>query len=464
MPELNHKSVVVLGLGQRGQAACGLLVAAGARVRGLDPHDSPALRETAAKLGALGVPVDLGCTQAPDAPCDLVVLSPGVAPTHPLVQGLQASSAAVIGELELAFQFARCLTLAVTGTNGKTTTARMIGALLAREHRHAVLCGQTDAPACVAVSGSKELDFLVFVANAFQLEATDHFRPSVAVVTNLAPDHLDRFASFDAYCQSVARVFARQEAFDWAIVQSEALATLNRLGLAPRGKVVTFSADDDAADLYYERGLLLSRVPGWEGPLLDTATCALRGPHQAENLMAALAVGRALRVPLESGVTALRELTPATHCGEVIAERHGVRFINESKATNPHALQGAVRAVPPAPGGLPNVWLIAGGRDKRLDYHACAPLISRRVKGAFLLGEAREQLRAAWGLFTPCMWVNSLAEAVTEAAKRAVPGDVVLLAPACSGRDHFRDYQHRGEAFRAAVLGICEGDNENVAP
>lgn len=464
MPELNNKQVLVLGLGQRGQAACRLLVQAGARVLALDAADTPALRQRAVELIGLGARVELGCSQAPADHFDLAVLSPGVAPANPLVQELQRGGVPVMGELELGFQCARCLTLAIAGTNGKATTARMIAAMLAREHRRALICGHQARPVCEAVQESKDLDYLVLVANAFQLETADNFHPSVAVLTNLAADHLDRFASFDAYCQAVARIFARQQPFDWAIVQSEALATLSKLGLAPRGKVVTFSADDPEADLILERGLLLSRVPGWEGPLLDMDTCALRGPHHAENFMAALAVGRALRLPLDSGLAALRELAPAPHCGEVVAERRGVQFINDSKATNPHAMQGAVRGIPPAPGGLPNVWLIAGGRDKGLDFHGVAPLISRRVKGAFLLGEAREQIRAAWGLFTPCMLVNSLPEAVAEAAKRAVPGDVVLLAPACSSRDQFRDYPHRGDGFRAAVKGICEGDNANAAP
>jgi UDP-N-acetylmuramoylalanine--D-glutamate ligase len=484
MPELNHKSVAVLGLGQRGQAACRLLLQAGARVVALDTADTPALRAAAAELTGLGVRVELGCSGAPVCnrpgamsppsrlqtgaplgvpadPFDLAVLSPGVSPASALAQEFRQRGVPLMGELELGCQRARCLTLALAGTNGKATTARMIAAMLARENRHAVICGHQGHPICAALAESNELDYLVLIASAFQLETTTLFRPSVAVVTNLAPDCLDRYASFEAYCRAVARVFANQQPFDWAIVQAEALATLSQLGLAPRGKVVTFSAADREADLWFDRGLLLSRVPGWEGPLLDTANCALRGPHNAENFMAALAVGRALRLSLESGVTVLRDLTPAPHCGELIAEHRGVQFINDSKATNPHAMQQAIGAIPPVPAGLPNVWLIAGGRDKGLDFHNAAPLVSRRVKGAFLLGEARELLRSAWGLFTPCRLVNSLAEAVAEAAQSAVPGDVVLLSPACSSYDQFRDYQHRGDVFREAVHAICKGDNES---
>lgn len=456
MPELAHQRVVVLGLGPRGLAACRLLHRAGARVVALELADDATLRARAAELTRLGARVVLGCAAVPAEPFDLAVLSPRVSPAHALVRQLREREVPIIGELELGFQRAQCLTVAIAGTNGRSTTARLITAMLEREQRRVVVCGDPARPVCDVADETKELDYLLLLTNAFQLETTTLFRPTVAVLTNLAADHLDRFADAGAYCRAVARLFANQEAFDWAIVQREALAKLTELGGLPPGKVITFSADDQAADLYFDRGLLLSRAPGWEGPLLDTATCALRGPHHAENLLAALAVGRALRLPLESSAEAVRGVGPAAHGGEVVAERGGVRFVNDSKANNPHAMLGAVRAIPPAPGGLPNVWLLAGGRDKGLDMHDAAPTLAQRVKGAFLFGESRETLRAAWGLFMPCMLVASLAEAVAGAAKRAVPGDTVLLAPACASRDQFHDDVHRGEAFRAAVAEICQ--------
>jgi UDP-N-acetylmuramoylalanine--D-glutamate ligase len=201
-----------------------------------------------------------------------------------------------------------------------------------------------------------------------------------------------------------------------------------------------------------DRGLLISNMAGWSGPLLDMDHCRLRGPHNAENIMAALAVGRVMRIPLESMVETIKAFAPAPHRCEMVAEHNGVRFVNDSKATNLDAVQKALLSMPHGPGrGEPNVILIAGGKDKGLEYHDIGPLLANRVKHAFLLGETRERVRSAWSLFTPCTLVASLQEAVEKAAESAGRSDVVLLSPASSSFDMFQNYQHRGEVFRAAV-------------
>ena len=219
-------------------------------------------------------------------------------------------------------------------------------------------------------------------------------------------------------------------------------------------KVITFSANNRRADIHLDRSLIISRLDGWTGPLLDMAQTRLVGPHNAENLMAALAVGRVLRIPLETMVESLKSYQPAAHRCELVAEINGVKFINDSKATNLDAVHKALLALPVARAGEPNVWLIAGGKDKGFEYHDIGPLLSQRAKGVFLIGETREKIRAAWSLFTPCTLTDSLVEAVSEAARNAVPGDVVLLSPACSSFDQFQNYQHRGEVFRQAVQNL----------
>jgi UDP-N-acetylmuramoylalanine--D-glutamate ligase len=357
----------------------------------------------------------------------------------------------VIGELELGYQQANCLSVAIAGTNGKGTTGELIESILTHNQRKVARCGHGAKPVCSVVMEARDLDFMVLQVNSFQLETTQFFRPAVAVLLNLAHDHLDRYQSHADYVRANARLFQNQQAFDWAVIQSEALAQMRMLDLPIPSKVITFSANNRRADIWLDRGLLISRLPGWEGPLLDMGQCKLSGSHNAENLMAALAVGHVLRIPLEEMVQTLKDQASGAHRFEFVAELGGVKYINDSKATTVDALHKALLSVPVAPAGEPNIWLIAGGKDKGLEYHDVGPLISQRVKGAFLIGEAREKIRAAWSLFTPCSAVNSLLEAVAATGKQAVPGDVVLLSPACSSFDQFRNYQHRGEVFRQAV-------------
>jgi UDP-N-acetylmuramoylalanine--D-glutamate ligase len=457
MPELANKKVLVVGLGGRGRAACGLLRRSGALVAGVDGADTASLRANTAPLKADGVDVRLGATSVPPLPFDLAVISPAVPPASPLYRDVVARGIPMMGELELGFQAAKCLAIAITGTNGKGTVAELVERILVANHRKVLTAGHRARPVCSIAEQTNELDFLILQVKAAQLDLTEFFRPSVAVLMNLSPDHLDRYANADDYARTFAGAFRNQQPFDWAVVQSEALERMQALKLNIPSKLVTFSASDDKADLYHDRGLILSRLPNWEGQLLDTAQCQLRGPHNAENIMAALAVGRALRVPLEVMVEAVKSCPPSPHRFELAAEAKGVQYINDSKATNLDALCQALRTIQPASGGKPNIWLIAGGRGKGLDYHSAGPLLTQRVKGVFLIGEEAENLRAAWGLFTPCTPVGSLLEAVAEAARHASEGDVVLLSPACSSFDQFRDFQHRGEVFCQAVKTICGG-------
>jgi UDP-N-acetylmuramoylalanine--D-glutamate ligase len=451
MPDLANKQVLVVGLDEDGVALAEFLIQAGCRVTAIDREDSEDRRVRARPLQASGVSVQLGAKSIPDVPLDFAAISPQVRRGDPLLRTLAEREVARIGPLELAGQLSRCLTIAVGGTNGKSTTIELVTRLLAYNHRKTFSPGLEPWPLTSVADQSKDADFLLLQADAFELERTRHFRPSVAVLLNVAPDYLDRFSHPDDYVRAQAGLFRNQQAFDWAVVQSEALARMKAMDLVPPSKVVTFSASDPEADLYLDRGLIISRIPNWTGPLLDTAQCRLRGGHHAEDFMAALAVGRALRLPLEAMVETLKQQPPRPHRFEPVAEFQGVEYIDDAKASNVTALRHAVLAARPGPGAGPNIWLLAGGRDKGLDFHEAGPEISRRVKRAFLFDSGREKIRAAWSLFTPCTLSNSLLEAITEAAKNATAGDVVLLSPACSSFDQFRNYQQCGEKFCQAV-------------
>ena len=449
-----NKTVLVVGLGASGIAASTLLLKQGAKVVVVDDHDSEELRQQAALLRGDGAEVSLAVRDVPGRDFDFVVVSPGVPPTSPLMGEVVRRGIPVIGEFELGYQHSLCLNVSITGTNGKTTTTELVARLLVQNQFKTVAAGNIGKPVCSVVDQTSKLDFLTLEVSSFQLETIQYFRPVIAVLLNLTPDHLDRHANMEEYIRAKARIFTNQQAFDWAIIQSEAYAQLKQLDITIPSKIITFSATDPKADIFLDRGMIISRIDGWTGPLLDMDNCLLRGPHNAENLMAALAVGRVLRIPLGAMVDSLKTYAPAAHRCELVAEVNGVKFINDSKATNLDAVQKAVMSMPAAAGGQPNVWLIAGGKDKGLQFHDIGPLLSQRVRGAFLFGETRQKLQSAWSLFTPCTVVNTLVEAVTEAAKSASPGDVVLLSPACSSFDQFQNYQHRGDVFRQAVQNL----------
>jgi len=447
---LENKNVLVAGLGASGKAACALLLRKGAKVWAVDDADTDALRSESEAFKAQGVRVQLG-GGLPHQAFDLAVVSPGVPWESPSLKDVVAKKIHVIGEMELGYQNSVCLNISITGTNGKTTTTELVERLLRHHQIKTVAAGNIGLPLCSVAEQTKDLDFLTLEVSSFQLETIEYFRPAIAVLLNITPDHLDRYAGMRDYARAKARLFMNQQAFDWAIIQSEALSQLRTLGVSIPSKVVTFSANNRRADICLDRGLLLSRIDGWEGPLLNMDDCLLRGPHNAENLMAALAVGRVLRLPLESMAESLKSYQSAPHRCELVAEVNGVKFVNDSKSTNVDSLQKALLSIPAGPAREANILLIAGGKDKGFEYHDVGPLLSQRVKGAYLIGETREKLRAAWSLFTPCTLAGSLLEAVQSAARDAVMGDVVLLSPACSSFDQFQNYKHRGEVFRQAV-------------
>ena len=454
MFKLKGKRVLLIGLGSRGRSACRLLCASGASVVAVDCKDNDHLQRETKPLAKLGAEVHLGLAKPLAKLLDdveLGVISVGGIRATAWVSALQKLDISMIGELELGFQQLRCLNIAVTGTNGKTSTAKLIERVLSGTQRETRLAGKVDCPVGDAVDGSKELDYLIVAVNSFQLELTQFFSPTVAVLTNITSDHMDHYGSMAEYVKAKARMFANQQPFDWAIIQSEALAQIRSIGIEIPSKIITFSSSNRRADISLDRGLIVSRVPGWEGPLLDFNECQLQGAHNAEVIMAALAVGRVLRIPLEQSALVLRNHPALPHRCEIVAEIGGVSYINDSRSTNLAALEKSLSSMKPGSGGHPNIWLLAGGRDKAGAYHDIGPLLSNKVKAAFLMGETREKLRAAWSLFTPCRLVDSLEEGVRQAAELAEEGDVILLSPASEDSGTVNGYQHRGEMFRRSV-------------
>jgi UDP-N-acetylmuramoylalanine--D-glutamate ligase len=464
MRSLGDKRVAVIGLDSYGLAACELLAESGAIVRAIDPGSPSRAPGAESVLARFGIQVD---SELRGMAVDMVVTSPaawtsGWSPREP-----QLAALPVMSELELGYQHCLCPAVAVAGTNGKSTAAAMIARVLELGQRRVLVAGQVNAPLCRVIHGSRDQDFMVVEASFGQLEGIEHFRPAVAILLNLTPTLPARYLAKPELARCGARMFSNQQCFDWAVVQSEALAELRAAGLEPPSKVITFSASNRRADLWYDRGLLQSRWEGWTGPLLDIAKCRVQGPHQAENLMAALAVGHVMKIPLETMVTALKDFEVGPDSNEVIAQRGGATYVSDARASNPAALQQALQTVAPGVGGEANIWLIAGGNDDGYEYHDLGPLLSRRVKGVFLLGNAAARMRAAWSLFTPCTVVSSLLEAVQNAADMAERGDVVLFSPACSSCSEPSHESLRGRSFREAIrqlAGSAGGNPEFEQP
>jgi UDP-N-acetylmuramoylalanine--D-glutamate ligase len=435
--------VLVLGLGMSGHSAARFCADRGARVTAADERTADEL-SAISDLDALGPGVRVVCGQPfPDpAGFALTVPSPGIPPAR-----YQASAQRVWGDIELASRALSIPIIAVTGTNGKSTTVRLIEAMLKAAGLRAEAAGNVGTPA-LSLPG-KPLDVAILEVSSFQLETIDSFRPKVAVILNITPDHLDRHGDLAGYVRAKRRIFKNQQPGDVAVLDFDnevvrALASEAPAEIIPfcRGefKILgdhTRSAWIDSGAAVFSDGKTLQRVVLESGTGLPS--------HDRDNALAAFTAIWALGVDPLQASTALMDFSALPHRCEVVANRGDVTWVNDSKATNPGAAQRAIEVT-----GAPIIW-IAGGRDKGLSYSSLAEVARRSVKTALLIGEAAEQIERALDGQIACERCGDLETAVGRAAALSQPGDVVLLAPACASFDQFKNFEDRGESFRAAV-------------
>lgn len=432
------KSAVVLGLGHSGEAAAVLLAEEGARVTVCESGDSPSLREKAAALEAQGVRVILGSAAETDPVVyDVCVLSPGIDPVVPLVQNVFHKKIPVIGELELAFEECLCPVIAITGTNGKTTTTELTTAMLQGAGVRTMASGNIGLPFATAVRQSDSLDVMVLEVSSFQLETIKAFRPQISAWLNLSPNHLDRYPGMEEYRNAKLRIFENQQPGDFAVVN--ALSELPPIA----ARKITFSAVTKDADFTLEGTEI--RFEGRR--VIDQRDTRLPGVHNAENLMAAFGMGLAFGVDLAKLAEAVGEYSPPAHRCEFVRDLDGVRWINDSKATNLDSVEKAIRSQERP------VVLVAGGKDKGFEFDPLLPLLREKVKAAVLIGEMKDRIARSWeGI--PCRKAGSLEEAVEMARDLASQGDVVLFSPGTSSFDMFRNYGERGNLFKQAVMAL----------
>ena len=438
------RRVLVVGAARSGLAATELCLGRGDRVRLADRNPAALAPGVALALAERGVEVRLGEESAGlVAGVDLVILSPGVAIDHPLARAALAAGIELTGELELAASIAKAPIVAVSGTYGNTTTVTLIGALLAAHGRRATVAGNIGLARATVVEAAGPEDLLVVEVSSFQLETARTFRPEVGVLLNVAPDHLDRHADLETYRALKLRLFARQEPGD------DAVAPVAFGALPGRGRRLAFGVDAGVVALgaTVSGGWIVRRTPAGEERILPVAELALPGPHNLMNALAAVAAVLRYAIPAPVVADVLRRFQGLAHRLEPVGERQGVRFVNDSKATNVHALGASLGAF------LGGIHLIAGGRDKAGDFRAVAGLVRERVRRVYRIGEAAPRLAAAWPA-VPGEDCPTLAAAVERAAANARQGEVVLLAPGCASFDMFKSFEDRGDQFRSLVLAL----------
>ena len=438
--DYKNKNIAVLGAGRSGKAAAHLLVQEGAKVTLLDSAPEEKLSGLE-RLRDQGVYI-LGGPLADEDPTvyDLGVYSPGIDPELALARNFSRKNIAIIGELELGYQFCTAPVIGITGTNGKTTTTELIAQMLNACGQQTIACGNIGKPLVEAARESDELAVLTVEVSSFQLETIRDFHPEIAVWLNFAPDHLDRYRSIREYRDAKLRIFENQTPDDTAVIN----ATEDLPGL--KAKVVTFSAWTNDGDYSLGEGWILYR----QERVLPLAEAKLRGPHNAENMMAALAVGRARGLSFEEMVRPLSAYRAQLHRLELIRTISGVDYINDSKATNLDALEKALLSA------TRPIVLIAGGKDKGFAFDSIAPLIRQKVRRAVLIGEIAQRVAHDWREATECEVLSSLGEAVERAQALAQPGETVLFSPGTSSFDMFKSYADRGDQFRALVRGLPE--------
>ena len=426
-------------MARSGVAVASLLSRHGANVIINDRKTEKELGSALDELKGLNIEWRLG-----DDPVELVehvdgvVISPGVPITAPAVKRAQELDIPVEGEIEVAYRLSRGRVVGITGTNGKTTTTSLVEKILLRAGKKAVACGNYGVPMAEVLLRDAVPDVLALEVSSFQLETIRNFHPDVAVWLNFAPDHMDRYTAVEDYYKAKLHIFNNQTKNDLAVVRfGEHLPAL-------KAPVRTFSSESPEADLYYREPLVM----GGGSPLLNLAGTSLSQRHNAENVMAAVLACRHLGIPAETAAEVLEEFTPPGHRCEAVRTLDGVLWLNDSKATNLHALKAALKSQN-AP-----VVLIAGGKDKGLDYLPLRSMLKEKVRACVVFGQIADQLYDSFSPAAPTEKAADVADCVEKARLLARPGDTVLFSPGTSSFDMFTGYAQRGQAFRDAVNAL----------
>jgi UDP-N-acetylmuramoylalanine--D-glutamate ligase len=450
--KIGGKKVLVLGLGISGYAAAELALDQGATVIAVDSGSGAALSERADQLRDRGAAVLSGFTpsQWQESSVDLAVLSPGISPWSPMGRFASSLSCPILGELAFGASFCNCPILAVTGTNGKTTTVELTVHCLTENGIRTKAAGNCGYPLSQAAAESSDLDCLVVEVSSFQLEQPGQFKPVAAAVLNLTSDHQDRYADFSDYARTKMRLAELVGDPSRVIIGSSIMELsefpewVAKLGAHP----LTVDATNGDADyrLRPDGALVKNDVP-----LVHRDDLAVRGTHNVENVLVAIALCEQVGVPLRNAAHATTSFVAGEHRLEFVGEYGGVRYVNDSKATNPDAVAKALVTCSEARKGSGKIILIAGGRDKRMNFASVDPWLQTCVDTVLLMGETRSDLTNRWSDIVDCHLADTLDDAVDQAIQSATSGDTVLLSPGCASQDMFANYADRGNQFKNAL-------------
>lgn len=450
MEKLDGKNILVFGLGRSGLAAARALRRQGCRVTVTDSKAESALGEMPAELKGLGIPLAAGGHPLSLLEgVDLLLLSPGVPHSLPILEEAARRNLPRWGELELAWKLSKCRWVAITGTNGKTTTTTLTGELFKRAGEPHLVGGNIGL-ALADRAGELPVEATVVAeVSSFQLDDIESFRPDAAAILNITPDHLDRYAGMEAYAESKARIFRNQTAED-TLVLNAADPRLKNFATRCKSQVLWFSGQGAVeSGAFVREGRVILRLPGRpEKEVMGAHEIGIRGPHNLENALAALCLGAASGLPVQTMAGALRDFKGVEHRLERCGVVRGVEFVNDSKGTNVDSVQKALQSFERP------IHLILGGRDKAGDFTALAGLIETRVAALYFIGEASEKIASQVGHLKPSCRVTDLADAVRRCFKAASAGQVVLLSPGCASFDMFQNYEHRGRTFKAEVAQL----------
>ncbi len=433
------KQALVLGLGESGRGAVRLLLSEGARVTGVD---SLSRVDTAQPLEKDGARILPGCTDLPNDPFDLAVVSPGIAEDHPWIASLRERGIPCLGELELGWSRCKGRVWAITGSNGKSTLVKCCAEALAKAGRCARIAGNYGISFCEQVSKDPVADDWVIEVSSFQLEMVDRFRPDVGILLNVLPNHLDRHGSMDRYLELKLRMFARMGARQVSVVPAA-------LAWACGKSAVTFGREP-SADFQWDAGRVMHAgraVADFSGTLFDNS---VTGPAMAA-LAAALSK---MKISLSCAEEAARNFVPLPHRMQKAAEIRGIEFINNSKATNLASLAASLDMT------CRPVRLIAGGQAKEKNFEEIKEVLAKRVRTAYLIGRDSEKMSLAWADAVPCRMCGDMETAIQSAWSDAREGEVILLAPGCTSYDQFRNFAERGERFMQ-LAGSLAKETEN---